>query len=342
MPAKQFVFLLCTERSGSNLLTCLLDAHTQVCGPSPAHLILSLTRHPNRYAPLAEEEGWQALVRDALALFETKTGYWRTHWRLEELLELTPRSIGSLVRAMFAREAAACGASHVIIKESHAWRFMPLLLAEFEAARFLWLVRDPRDVALSWRRLAEIPGEAPTAMDYWCEDQAAFASLWHQLAPTGRLARVHYEELVTAPQVELTRICEWLGLDYEPAMLGFHAEPLTRQNAGTSAAWSKLASPLNAASVGAFREGSSEEELAYVEWRARELMATLGYPPAVEACRDGAQLERGLRARERREVDYSAMDPERRRSKQRRKALLAELAERPVLALRKASARSAP
>lgn len=35
----KFDFLICSERSGSNLITKLLDNHSKYCGPTPPHLL---------------------------------------------------------------------------------------------------------------------------------------------------------------------------------------------------------------------------------------------------------------------------------------------------------------
>ena len=64
--AVQFDFLLCSERSGSNLITQILDSHSEVSGPFPSHLLLRVGRHVARYGDLRDDASWRALVTDVV------------------------------------------------------------------------------------------------------------------------------------------------------------------------------------------------------------------------------------------------------------------------------------
>ena len=74
----KFVFLLCSERSGSNLITRMLGSHPVVCSPSPAHLVRILCENRLRYGDLRVDRNWHALLDDTMALFLTKLGSWHT------------------------------------------------------------------------------------------------------------------------------------------------------------------------------------------------------------------------------------------------------------------------
>ncbi len=60
----KFSFLMCSERSGSNLITRMLDAHSGICGPATKHLINPVARNAFRYEPLERPGHWQALLDD--------------------------------------------------------------------------------------------------------------------------------------------------------------------------------------------------------------------------------------------------------------------------------------
>lgn len=91
---------------------------------------------------------------------------------------------------------------------------MALLKRIFPAARFVHIIRDPRDVALSARRA-------------WGHNPLRTAAKWAQgLAAARRSAaqlgadylEVFYEQLLAAPEPELRRISGFLGQVYEPGM----------------------------------------------------------------------------------------------------------------------------
>jgi hypothetical protein len=94
-------------------------------------------------------------------------------------------------------------------------------------------LRDGRDVALSainWKRkAAKLRKLFPT----WDEHPLATAAAWWKwhVAPArerGRLLgpstyyELRYEELVAQPEKECARLCEFLGLPFDAAMLRFH------------------------------------------------------------------------------------------------------------------------
>ena len=59
-----FDFLICSERSGSNLITKILDSHPSVCGPFPALLIKNIGWYLFRYGDLQNDSNWRTLLTD--------------------------------------------------------------------------------------------------------------------------------------------------------------------------------------------------------------------------------------------------------------------------------------
>ena len=86
-----FVFLQCSERSGSNFITRLFDAHPEVCGPSPAHVLRLFCDHAHRYGDLAGASAWATLAGDVATTLDVKIGTWATQWTAEQLAALAPQ-----------------------------------------------------------------------------------------------------------------------------------------------------------------------------------------------------------------------------------------------------------
>jgi hypothetical protein len=97
------------------------------------------------------------------------------------------------------------------------------LLAE---ARFIHLIRDGRDVALSLRNLWFSPGES-------MEVQAKF---WRDTVSTCRAQgmkcrhylEIHYEQLVAEPRSTLQNICDFIELPFDSHMMRYHEYASTR------------------------------------------------------------------------------------------------------------------
>jgi len=95
------------------------------------------------------------------------------------MIDPTPadRGLGAtltvLLRHISGTEAAAHAKERVLVNEIGVHRFQPYLLAAFPGARYVYVVRDPRDTALSWKQSPTHRGGALRAAAVWREEQAA-------------------------------------------------------------------------------------------------------------------------------------------------------------------------
>lgn len=86
-------------------------------------------------------------------------------------------------------------------------------------ARFIHMLRDPRDVARSAIFQGWV-GHVYFGARYWLEAEQRWSSLVTALLEHQR-TEVRYEELVYRPEAELSKLCEFLGVAYDPAMLSY-------------------------------------------------------------------------------------------------------------------------
>lgn len=277
---RNFVFLICSERSGSNFITSLLNGHSLVSGPSPTHLFRLFGSNIDNYGDLTKEENWNILLEDFLLNFGCKLGIWHTNITLEELRQKArSRNVAELLRIVYEKEAEYDKASHIFVKENHTYRFAPFLLDHFPECKFVFMVRDPRDVASSWVSTESIPGGVEKAVDTWMVDQSGGLALDQRLRGTDRLLLVRYEDLISDAEQCLQHITSFLGLTYEPQMLEFYQHPRTRMNAEAIHAWANLSKPVVSGNAGKFRKTLSPEDVRYVELQCFDLMKSLGYEP---------------------------------------------------------------
>ncbi len=294
-----FSFLMCSERSGSNLTTRLLDAHPELCAPSPVHLCRVLAPNLFRYGDLGRDGAWAALTGDAAGLLAAMTGVWRRRLSAAEIRGAAPeRSLAAIVRAVYLAEAASHGKRRMFVKENHVHEYFDFLESAFPRAKYVYVVRDPRDMALSWQRAAALRGGVVRAAGAWRDDQRGFLRMARLLGEGERVLTLRFETLITEPETSLGRICEHLGMSYVPAMLSFHDNPLTRRNAERISGWANVGRPLMRDNFGKFRRGLSAIEISYVEALCAEEMAIFGYRPEISGGGDLEALERRLQPRE--------------------------------------------
>jgi hypothetical protein len=231
-----------------------------------------------RYGNLEIEDQWNQLLEDFVEAFETKLGHWNTRISKEELLlNVHKRTAGALLRYLYEKEAKSDVSEHIFVKENRTYALVPFLLAHFTGCHFLISVRDPRDMALSWKLTDTIPGGIKKAVETWLEDQLAALSLFGQLSGTGRCMVIRYEDILRNAEECLNIVLPWLGLAYEEEMLQFHLDQRTRMNSQRIAAWNNLDKGVLRNNYSKFKGQLSESEIRYIELRCGRLMKVFGY-----------------------------------------------------------------
>lgn len=285
-----FDFSVCSERSGSNLIAKMMNAHSQICGPFPSHMFRMFATNYYRYGDLSVDTNWKTFLEDAVYYMNNKFADWRTSLTVEELEQTVhSRTLAEVGRAFYEAEARAHGKSRVWVKENHAYRIADYLVSHFPDARFVAVVRDPRDMAATWRDLAS--GGVKRGAAQWKIDQRGTIELHAKLRDIGKSILVSFEDLVLEPEPTLRRICSFLGVDYQPAMLDFYTEDIVVQNAEKMVSWKDLKKPLDPQEVGKYKQVLNEVETRYVEALCREEMPIFGYQPDYPAKATPEELE---------------------------------------------------
>ncbi len=95
-------------------------------------------------------------------------------------------------------------------------------------ARFVHLIRDGRDVALS--QTARAINEQPPPAEQAAKWVKRIGKSREQAAKLGgeRYIEARYEDLVRDPEPTLRRICDFVALDFDPAMLTYYERAADR------------------------------------------------------------------------------------------------------------------
>ena len=184
---------------------------------------------------------------------------------------------------------------------------IPLLHRLFPRARFIHIVRDGRDAALSvlkWAVKDRPPDETgsnlrgPARHPLW-EDEplAATALWWSDMVLEGAVAgeglgpelyrQVRYEDLVAAPEATIGALARFLDLSDAPEMVKYYEDKQNRRVVGKSAkkAWLPATPGLRN-----WRTEMSTGDAALFEELAGEALVRFGYPLETAGC-DAARAE---------------------------------------------------
>lgn len=270
------IFIIGTERSGSNLLRLILDRHPRIVIPHPPHVMRYFTPLEPLYGDLNEPARFRSLVDDVLALVHAHIHPWP--W-VPEVDDVVARARGRSVFAVYVALHEAyrdhVGKARWGCKSTFMIDHAELILEQFPAARLIWLVRDPRDVASSSSESVFSTFHPANTARLWAQHQGLGLALQEAGKP---VLLVHYEALVSEPEAELERICTFLGEEPAPEMLTWFAGEEAKKSATLSESWQNTARPMRKERIGRWRKDLPPQDARLIESIAGPVMERLGYP----------------------------------------------------------------
>jgi len=282
-PSTDPILIIGTERSGSNLLRLMLDAHPAIAVPHPPHLLRYFAPILSTYGDLAVEANWHLLVADVARLVAWHIHPWPCGVDLDRLRrEAVPRDLVSLQHALYEQYREHTGKRRWGCKSTFNVDHVAALRARFPGARFVLLVRDPRDVAASSKRSVFNPGHPWLTARLWRRQQETGLAWSDRLGPEV-VHLLRYEDLLADPAGRLATLCRFLGEPFAAAMLEHASTAEAQRGAALSASWANNARPVLAGNAGKHARELSREEQRLVEGETFALMTRLGYEPRFAA-----------------------------------------------------------
>lgn len=216
------VFLVGFPRSGTTLLDQILSGHGAVQVLEEKDSLQDVL-----HAAVLDDAGLRAfLAADAAALAAWRRAYW------QRVAEYLPE-----------RRADALFIDKLPLNSV----FMPLMQRLFPTARFIFALRDPRDVALSCFMQGFDLNEA---MRHFLsiEETARYYAAVMQVGATSaerlgkRVHRVRYEDVVADTEAEARRLLAFLDLAWDPRVLEF--QKTARGKRINTPSYSQVAEPI--------------------------------------------------------------------------------------------------
>jgi hypothetical protein len=257
------LFLVGALRSGTTLLGLMLDHHPSIAFPGEFELAIDFMGPDGQEPDLHAYHAWLRVHR---------------HFIAHELAidpKLAYRELVASLLAQMRRTSRGPERSHLGVAVHRRFR---CLLKLWPQARFVHLVRDPRDVAASlivqgWA------GNTYTGARLWKETEEEWERASAEI-PAERRIDVQFEELATEPVATLERICAFIGVPYREEMLRYPED-------STYAA-------VDPTLAGRWRRTLSARGIRLAEAAAGNLLVERGYAPSglarLELPRIGAPL----------------------------------------------------
>jgi len=248
------IFIGGHHRSGTTLLRVMLNRHPKIaCGPEGE--LLERTSFLAFHAYL--EDQWAG----------------RLH-KFEFGAAEIDRGIAAFIDNFFTRYAFECGKERWAEKTPKNVLRIAYLLRLFPNARFLHIVRDPRDVYCSVRQKAQSTTPRWTKLT-----PERIARGWVQFVEAGidwrsdetHYCELRYEQLVKRPEETMRRVLTFLDETWHENVLRPDARPLPSYEDGN------VNRPVFTSSIDRWRHELAPEDVRTIEDRAGPLMRALGY-----------------------------------------------------------------
>ncbi len=198
------IFLVASVRSGTTLLSLMLSHHPEIAFPGEFELCVELIGRDGELPALHTYHDWLRVNRHFL-------------WHQ---LEIDPSlEYRSLVRSFLEQmKQEASGAAKTMVGASvhHGFEHLPSLWPD---ARYIHLLRDPRDVGASivvegWA------GNHFTGARKWRETEEAWGRLQAKISPESWI-ETSFEDLASEPGQTLSRLCDFIGVPFSQEMLNY-------------------------------------------------------------------------------------------------------------------------
>lgn len=200
----------------------MLHAHQRIAIPPETRFLLPVYESRCGFGDLREPANRRELARWIVDAKETKfTDLGLDADQVVDEVVAGPPTVGSALGIVFRAYARRFGRARWGDKRPSYFRRLDVLLRMFPDAQIVHLVRDGRDCVASLKEMPWFHMGTFHAISTWNEAIDAGRRAAQRLGPAAYY-ELGYERLVADPQTELTRLCGFLGEDYDPAMTEPH------------------------------------------------------------------------------------------------------------------------
>lgn len=280
-------FVVGNPRSGTTLLQQMLDSNPSIQIPIESRWVVTL------YRQFAKVKDWDNQVIHSFLEELYKDDAFRDFWNISrdklttKLLEMDPSMLNFpfLVKIIYLEYPSPFLKSTIQVigdKNPPYSIYIDILLDIFPTAKFIHIVRDYRPNIVSNRKWFLRKNVASLACKWVAFNRQV--EKHKRLFPT-QFYTINYEDLARQPQESLKAITVFLGVPYDDNMLHYYKKSKSYKVEGRKldlksdlkGIHEKLASPVTAKNLDAWRNELTEKELRMADYIAGDFGEQYGY-----------------------------------------------------------------
>ena len=268
-------FIVGCPRSGTTLLQLLVATHPNIAIPPESHIFDRFSKYFDNYGELEEYPNLKLLVKDLLEDYHIRD------WELgvtvgdfcAQLQEKSIKGVISLLMGMYTRKE---GKVRWGDKTPQHTLYLNEIKNVFPEAKFIHLIRDGRDVAVSSSKIFVGPPSIYGIAQEWRKYVFLFEQFKETLNP-GSYIEIKYEKMVRNTQSELNRIFEFL--EEEPIHIGTEVPNSSAKvfYLQADAHMFSLKKPISDKKIGSFKKVFNDRQIEIFESIAGDALNLYGY-----------------------------------------------------------------
>lgn len=247
------VLIVCSERSGSNLLKAMLNQSPSVFVGPPIPLFECFQPIIDFYGDLSHDCNWHDLltdVTDLLTVNHQPIPCDITFEDLQKCLENHPKNWGGLIDGVFGLIATHQCANIRGCKYSTQMENLGKFLTQTHFSKIIYQIRDPRDVALSHHKGGFSDKSPSCNAAYWLKSQRN--ALDHIEASGLPVLKIKYESLIEKPDQTIHAAWKFLGAEETQNALEFYRDKHNVLAATRTHLWKNLGKPIKKRNSGKY------------------------------------------------------------------------------------------
>ena len=270
------LFMFGFERSGTTLLSMIVGAHPEIAVPlNVTGMWYRYGRQLERYQRLRTQGDLEQLVVDLLE--EERIQLWDVELHRDDVM-------GGLETGNFAAVVARFHELYAVAKGKPHWGNLDIATLDnmdlahlwFPEARFIHIVRDGRDIALSHETMPYGVANTLEAAEKW-RHRLTVSLKMGAILGTNRYLVVRYEDLILDTQNVLTKMCEFIGVPFSSEMLNYPEMVSKKVPEDRRWLWPALDQPPDKSKVNRWRREMSETKRIVFEGAAHDMLGELSY-----------------------------------------------------------------
>jgi hypothetical protein len=273
-----------TQRSGSNMLRLMLHQVQEIAAPHPPHILLSFFPLLAGYGDLENKGNFLRLADDICAFVQANPVSWEIDDVHGSMLVARCRqhTLIDLYTAIYEIYAERRHATIWCNKSMANLYFIPDIERMGLKPVYIHLVRDGRDVAVSFKNAIVGEKHIYHLARQWKQDQEMAEKLCREYAPD-RYILIYYEDLIHDAEGTMRKLLGRLGLHYSEGVLDFYKTEEARHTAGAGKMWNNVVRPVMTQNSNKFLSHLSREDIAIFESIAGDTLAHFGYKPYIDS-----------------------------------------------------------